>query len=319
MSQTSTTMPGTDTGLPWAPAVTVVIATRGRPVLLRQAVASVLAQDYTGPLDVVVVYDQVDVDTLDDVAVPEGRRLRTIPNVRTTGLAGGRNTGIEAATGELVAFCDDDDAWLPGKLGAQVRAWEQDPSAAVVATGIRIESEGGAHVRTPPTTATFEDFLASRLTEVHPSSFLLRRADLLGSIGLVDEDLPASYGEDYDLLLRATQVGHVRCVPDPLVVVNWNRPSFFTGRWEGIAAGLSYLLAKFPEFETSPRGTARVAGQVAFAHAALGDRPEARRWAWAALRRDPRQLRAHAALLVALRLAPPGWLVATVNRFGRGL
>lgn len=301
------------------PSVTTVIATRGRPEMLRVAVRSALAQRYAGPLEVVVVYDQTDLDPLEDVEVPEGRALRCLPNARTPGLAGARNTGIHAARGELVAFCDDDDWWLEDKIAEQVTAWSQDRRAAGVATGITIRTQEREVERLAPPRTTFADFLVSRVTEIHPSSFLFRRDDLLGEIGLVDEELPASYGEDYDVLLRATRVGHVRSVPLPLVVVNWNRPSFFSGRWDGIAAGLSYLLDKHPEFASSPAGTARIAGQVAFAHAAAGRRREAREWARRALAGDRRQLRAYAALLVALRLAPPALLVTLVNARGRGL
>lgn len=302
-----------------SPTVSVVIATRGRPELLRKAVSAALTQQYDGPVEVLVVFDQVAIDELTDVRVPANRALRTLSNSRTPGLAGGRNTGILAASGDLIAFCDDDDEWLGGKLAAQVTLWDAVPEAALVATGIRIESAGGSHVRLPPARATFADFLDSRITEIHPSTFLLRRADLQGGVGLVDEDLPASYGEDYDLLLRVARLGPVVSVVEPLVVINWKRTSFFSGRYEGIAAGLSYLLAKFPEFAGTPRGTARIAGQVAFAHAALGHNAEARAWAFDAIKRDRRQLRAYAALAISARLAPPALLVDAVNRRGRGL
>lgn len=304
---------------PPRPFVSVVIATRGRPKLLRNAVRAAFAQSYDGPMEVIVVFDQVDIDPLTDVDVPPQRSLCTIVNWRKPGLAGARNSGILAADGELVAFCDDDDEWLPKKIEHQVSAWSWEPQASMVATGIRIESTGASHVRLPPERVGFDEFLDSRITEIHPSSFLLRRADLVGDLGLVDEELPAAYGEDYDLLLRAARRGYVLSVVEPLVIVNWNRTSFFAGRWEGIAAGLSYLLEKFPEFALSPVGTARIAGQVAFAHAALGDRPSARRWAANAIRHDRRQLRAYAAYAIASGLAPAGLLVSLVNRTGRGL
>ena len=301
------------------PAVGVVVATRGRPQLLRAAVRAALAQRYPGTVAVTVVFDQIDVDPLTDIVVPEGRALRTIPNHRSPGLAGGRNSGIDASETELIAFCDDDDEWLPGKLEAQVSLLQSRPDASLIATGIRIETEAGPHVRIPPQEASFSDFLDSRITEIHPSSFLLRRDDLLGPIGLVDEDLPAAYGEDYDLLLRASRVGPVLSVTEPLTVVNWNRASFFSSKWDGIASGLTYVLEKYPEFSRTPRGTARIAGQVAFAHAAVGRRREAHAWATRALRNDRRQLRAYAALAIAHRLAPATALVNAVNRTGRGL
>lgn len=301
------------------PSVSVVIATRGRPVLLRKAVRAALAQSYPDRLAVLVVFDQVDIDPLDDVVVPEGRELRLLANTRAPGLAGARNTGILAGEGELVAFCDDDDEWLPEKIEKQVAAWAREPDASLVATGIRLETEGGTYVRLPPKRVYFDDLLRSRITEIHPSSFLIRRTALLGPIGLIDEELPAAYGEDYDLLLRAARLGFILSVEEPLVVVNWNRASFFSGKWEGIAAGLSYLLRKFPEFARSRKGTARIAGQVAFAHAALGEHRSARRWALSAIRKDFRQPRAYAAFAVAVHLAPPSALVTLVNRMGRGL
>lgn len=299
--------------------VSVVIATRGRPEMLRVAVKSILDNDFVGDIEIIVVFDHIEIDSLDDVILPERRTMRTISNERAPGLAGGRNTGIHHARYPFVAFCDDDDEWMPTKLRRQRELWALDPAAALISTGIRIVTADGSHDRVPPARAEFADFLESRITEIHPSSFLMRREDLLGDIGLVDEELPASYGEDYDLLLRAARVGHVSSIVEPLVIVHWNRASFFAGRWEGIANGLSYLLRKHPEFESSPRGSARIEGQIAFALASLGRRQEARRWARVAIAHDRRQLRAWAALLVAMRLAPPALLVQLVNRRGRGL
>lgn len=302
------------------PSVSVVIPTRGRPELVRAAVRAALAQEYEGHIEVIVVFDQQAVDPLDDIRVPAGPRgLRTLANSRTPGLAGGRNTGILAARGELVAFCDDDDEWMPAKTRRQVHAWQQDPSAVLVATGIRIVTADGTHDRLPPERSDFPDLLKSRITELHPSSYLLRREDLLGDVGLIDEVLPKSYGEDYDLLLQAARVGHVLGIREPLVIVGWNQASFFKEDWQGIADALSYLLTKHPEFAHSAIGSARIEGQIAFALAALGQHAGARRWAGKAIRHDRSQVRAYAAMAIAARLVPPGPLVQMVNRRGRGL
>ncbi|MGO4105384.1 glycosyltransferase family 2 protein [Leifsonia sp. YAF41] len=302
------------------PRVSVVIATRGRPQMLRNAVRAVLGQDYAGAIDVTVVSDRIEIDPLDDVEVPLlRRRLRTVANTRSPGLAGGRNTGILASDGELVAFCDDDDEWLPSKLARQIELWREHPDAILIATGIRIATSGRLVDRIPPERTEFADLIRSRLTELHPSSFLFRRSDVTGPIGLVDEELPASYGEDYDFLLRASRVGLIRAVPEPLVVVHWNRTSFFDGKWEGIVDGLTYLLNKHPEFTQSAIGSARIEGQIAFAMAALGRRPEAKQWARRTIGHDRSQLRAYAAWAIATGLVPAGPLVSAVNRHGRGL
>jgi len=306
--------------MPPQPHVSVIIPTRGRPRLLRTAIRSILTQTYAGSIDICVVFDQVDIDPLDDARIPDSNRsLHTLSNSRTPGLAGGRNTGILATTGELIAFCDDDDEWAPDKIAKQVEAWRRDPDAALVSCGIRIETEDRSVIRLAPEHTGFAQFLESRVTEIHPSSFLMRRDMFTDDFGLIDEVLPASYGEDYDLLLRATRNGHVASVPEPLVIVHWDRASFFSGKWQGIADGLSYLLDKHPEFATSPTGSARIEGQVAFALAALKRRPEARRWARRALHHDRSQLRAYAALAIAARLAPAAPLITAINKHGRGL
>lgn len=301
--------------------VTAVVATRGhRAEMLERAVRSILGQDHDGAVHLVVVYDRADPVDLSHL-VPEGVTHRTVTSVRgerAAGLAGGRNTGILRARTPYVAFCDDDDEWLPSRLRRQVDLAEAFPDAGLVGCGMRVETHGGAYDRVPPPEVTYATLLRSRVQELHPSGFLARTADLR-EVGMVDEDLPASYGEDYDLMLRLARRGPVRAVTEPLVVVHWDRASYFTERWQGIADGLTYLLRKHPDLTSDPRGTARIAGQVAFAHAALGDRKAAWRWARATLTRDVRQLRAWAALPLSMGLVRADTLVRATNKRGRGL
>lgn len=301
-----------------AGAVSVVIATMDRPGLLERAVRGVLVQDHGGPTELVVVFDRVPVREL-AVAVPSSASLRYLTNVRTPGLAGARNTGILATSGEFLAFCDDDDEWLPGKLAAQKALLSRRPDAVLASTGITVRTESADHLRLGPVSAGMGTYLRRRVPEVHPSTFFMRRADLVGRIGLIDEELPASYGEDYDLLLRASRLGPTVGVQESLVNVYWNRPSFFAGRWDAIAEGLTYILAKTPEFEDDRRGLARVEGQIAFAHAALSRRRLAIGWAARALRHHPLQPRAWAALLLLTRLVDAAYLVEVVQKRGRGL
>ena len=299
------------------PLVTAIVCTRDRPELLRRAVSSILSQDYPGELECVVVLDQCE----DDLSVPDlpsGRRLRVLPNARVQGLAGGRNTGVAAAEGELIAFCDDDDEWLPGKVRAQVELLHRRPDAAIVATGMSIVTEQETVARVPPEEVTLADLLRSRVVGLGSSSFLLRRADLIDAGG-VDENVPMSYGEDYELLLRMAHRGPILSVPSLLTIIHWDRLSFFTTRWDGISDGLGYILAKYPEYGSDRVGRARVRGQIAFAHAAAGRRGRAVRWAAATLRDDPRQLRAYGAIAVASGVVRAESLLERVNARGHGL
>lgn len=300
------------------PSVTVVIATRDRPEMVREAVVAVRSQDHPGLLHTIIVHDQ----SVPDLSLGDGDPLRpvtVVTNERRPGLAGARNTGIELATTDLVAFCDDDDVWLPGRLRAQVEALRDAPDALLVTCGIRVEHDGRSHDRVLDRTRVhLPELLADRHTELHPSTFLMRREGLV-AIGMVEEQVPGGFGEDYELLLRCAQLGPVVHVREPLVRVRWGAQSYFTRRWETMAAGLTWMLERFPDFESVPRGSARLRGQVAFAHAALGHRREAVRWSRTALRRNPREPRALLALAVTTGLVPPARVVALLHRFGRGI
>ena len=99
-----------------SPSVTAVVPTHDRPEMMRRAVQSILDQEYGGDIEVIVVFDACE-PVLPMVVLGAGRTLHGVVNERSRGLAGARNTGILAARHQLVAFLDDDDAWLPGQAG----------------------------------------------------------------------------------------------------------------------------------------------------------------------------------------------------------
>ncbi len=303
-----------------APSVTAVIATRGRPELGR-ALAAIVGHDYGGPLDVVVVFDHCEPDVgLVRSDAGGARQVRVLTNQRTAGLAGARNTGLLAATGDLVAFCDDDDEWRPGKLTAQVAALDALPGSRAATAGIEIHYGERRRVRVPETSRmTFEGLLHDRQTEAHPSTFLLDRRFVLDEVGFVDEELPGSLGEDYDLLLRMARLGPIAVAPAPYATIHWGEASFFSRRWQMTHDALDHLLDKYPEFAAHPAALARIRGQQAFALAALGDARAARRMARAALRLRATEKRGYLALLVSSGLVSGERAMKLANWFGRGI
>ena len=306
-----------------APAVSAVIPTRDRPELLRRAIAAVLEQDHPGPVEVIVVYDRSTPDASlagrSRTAGGAERTVRVVANDRQPGLAGARNTGILAAGGELIGFCDDDDEWLPGKLTAQVAALDRS-GADFACCGIRVSYEDTVFDRVLDLDeVTLPALLRDRMTELHPSTFLIRASAVRDGIGLVDERIPGGYGEDYEFLLRAARCRPLVNVRAPGTLVRWHRRSYFAQRWQVISEALRWLLDHYPEFATEPAGLARIAGQIAFAEAALGDRRSAAHWARRTLAGNPREPRAYLALAVAGRLVRPDLVVRTLHRRGRGI
>jgi glycosyltransferase involved in cell wall biosynthesis len=316
---------------PSLPSVTAIVATRDRPELLREALASIVACRYRGELDVVLVFDQSEPDE-SLAGVHDGRTVTVISNTRSPGLAGARNSGVAAAGGELVAFCDDDDSWLPSKLEAQVPALVAAPGTWFSVTGVFIRFKGRSTPRVlDADRITLADLVHDRLAEAHPSTFLIRRRALLddptvpedddsdGWIGPVDEGLPGGYAEDYDLLLRAARARDIVVVGVPLTVVNWHTSSFFFERWRTIDEALAHLLDKHPEFATDAAGLARIEGQQAFAKAAMGDRAGARRQAVLTLRHDWRQRRGWLALVTSTGVVAPDAVLRALQSRGRGI
>ncbi len=133
------------------PSVGVVIPTRDRPEALSQALKAVFAQDYAGPMRVIVVYDGTPPDYLLSRALP--RPVMVLSNWRTPGLAGTRNTGVLGLDTDLVAFCDDDTVWDSAKINAQVQALIARPEAELSRARSRsntsVAGSGGWPIRTP--------------------------------------------------------------------------------------------------------------------------------------------------------------------------
>jgi len=286
---------------------------------MKRALESVMQQDYDGEIQVVVVFDAEE-PYRPEIEIPAGRSLTVMENQRSRGLAGGRNTGILAADHDFVAFLDDDDWWRPGKLSAQLARFAERPAVLLVGTAMVLIDGERQHERLIPVDpVTHAELLRDRLAGLHSSTFVFRREALLGAIGLVDEELPGSYGEDYDLLLRTSRAGEIAVVNEPLVNVTWSQNSYFFGKWGAYADGLEYLFNTHEGFAKDRKAYARLAGQIAFARASDGDGKIARGWVRDSVRRDPTQIKAWLALGISLGMMSPEWVARTVQKLGKGI
>ena len=305
-----------------SPPVTVVIPTRGRPELVRLSVRSVVEQDYAGHVLCIVVHDQEEPDqTLVEEALGRvDRAVRVMANDSGPGLAGSRNAGLAHATTDVVASCDDDDVWLPGKLRAQVDRLLADPALMVVGAGITLHMGPDHDVDWvgPSDLVTMPDLARGRRKELHSSTLVMRR-EVFARVGGYDEQLPNSYAEDYEWLLRAVRLGPIGVVREPLAVIKKDGQSWFRERSEVVADALEYLLATHPELTLSPRGHARILGQIAFARASLGERRAALSWVGRSVRRFPLAPQAALALAQVVTGGDPQTLLRQARRFGRGL
>ncbi|GAA4881828.1 glycosyltransferase family 2 protein [Serinicoccus chungangensis] len=302
------------------PSVTVTIPTHDRPEQVRLAIERALAQDYAGPLDVIVVYDNAEPDRALQTEADAPRPVRVMSNERTPGLAGARNTATLHATGDLVAFCDDDDYWAPSKLRRQVEELSAEPRAELVTCSILVEYDGRSTPRLAGVDRVTHPMLVrSRMAMLHSSTFVFRRAALLGGLGLIDEDIPGSQNEDWDILLRAAERGPIVHVDEPLVHVVWGATSFFSRRWDTKIDSSEWMLRRHPAIAQDSKAASRLMGQIAFAHACSGHRKDAASWVVRTLRHNPLELRGPLAAAVAVWPRAGGTVLNVLHRLGRGV
>jgi glycosyltransferase involved in cell wall biosynthesis len=113
------------------PLLSVVIPTRNRARMVGEAVDSALCQRNV-EVEVIVVDDGSTDDTANVLERNFASRIRLLRLPHRRGAGAARNAGVRLASGELVAFLDDDDLWLPGKLDAELRVFERFPEAEAV-------------------------------------------------------------------------------------------------------------------------------------------------------------------------------------------
>ena len=305
---------------PQTPRVSVVVPTRSREELLSEAVSAIAAQDLDGAIECLVVHDEPDVPLPPDSTVAGGRiTVRHLRNARRPGLAGARNTGILAAHGDWLAFCDDDDVWATNKLRLQLEALEASACLIAGCANTVIYGDHRTIRDAPERPVTFDDLLRSRMAVLHSSTIVVSRRALLGPIGLISEEIPGGASEDYEWQLRAARVAPIVVVAEPLVDIRWHDGSLYARRWDLYVAGLRWILERYPEFDRNAKGRSRLCGQIAFGYAAGGHLRSAARWALRSMRGDVAQPRAYLAVLVSMHLLPPEALLHRLHLRGKGI
>lgn len=200
------------------PLISVIIPTYNRAALLRRAIDSVYAQEGLGQqFDVeVLVIDDGSTDATSAVAGSYAA-LRYIRPSASKGTSGARNVGLDAATGEYIAFLDDDDSWLPWKLRRQLQAIEERNDVSLVYGQEVKRSDRAVWVWPDPKDSPSGWMHRSLLLTcpVNTSSVLIRRSHLERT-GRFDENLRC--WEDYDMWLRLALQGPFRFLAGPAVI-----------------------------------------------------------------------------------------------------
>jgi glycosyltransferase involved in cell wall biosynthesis len=252
------------------PLISVVIPTFNRMRQVQAALQSVLAQTYS-EFEVIVVDDGSTDGTgqalraLINQEDGSGKQIRYFfqPN---RGQSAARNAGIEEARGELIAFLDSDDTWLPEKLDWQIRALEkfEDRSSACITDARLIDNLGMDTSAFRKSGKPYEQTMGidseavTTLVKYRDPfwlSTLLIRTDVVKQLGSFDTQL--GYAEDHDLLFHLSLVTSICYVNKPLAVLDRSAsPEDSKCRpWDGVEVrlrGSQFMLEKWLKDSTLP-------------------------------------------------------------------
>lgn len=184
--------------------VSVVVPTCDRPALLREALASIRARESEALSFEIIVGDNGQAAETKQVAAEFGAKHLAVSR---KGPSAARNACLKAATGEFIAFLDDDDIWTTEHLVPHIRLLDANSELdGVFAQAVHTDVERRPKADPWPAAAPAngEDLLRQMLSGLFPQiGAVVVRASVPERYGLLDEELIG--GEDLDWLLRVAR------------------------------------------------------------------------------------------------------------------
>jgi len=201
------------------PLVTAIIPAYNRPKRTSRAIYSVINQSYE-PIELIVIDDN-SMPPIGDILRDGYKGLSDYQLIRhesNNGANAARNTGIESASGEYIAFLDSDDEWTKDKIRKQILQFQELGSATgIVYTGVKQVDEYGKtnSVDCPNETESMTKNLLL-WNFIGTFSCVMARSSVFNTIGLLDERFPS--WQDWEFYLRMSEEYDFGAVPEPLVI-----------------------------------------------------------------------------------------------------
>lgn len=201
------------------PLVSAIVTTYKRPIeIVQKALQSIVNQDYEN-IEIILVNDAPEEEELsvglENLSKSFPRKIQYIKMKQNSGACAARNKGIERATGEFIAFLDDDDEWCTQKIRKQVFSFN-DIKIGLSYCNFWIKEEGKEiRIRTEnllPSGKVFNQLLEKN--HIGSSSFPMIRKSVAIDAGLFNLNMPAL--QDWDFWLRVTQRCETVYLDEPL-------------------------------------------------------------------------------------------------------
>jgi glycosyltransferase involved in cell wall biosynthesis len=217
--------------------ISVIIPTFNRAEFLKEAIQSVLDQDYflasekEAHFELIVV-DDGSADNTREVVHSFESDIRYIYQ-ENRGVSAARNVGLQNAKGDFITFLDSDDLWKGDKIGIQMSLMNALPRAKMCYTE-EIWIRHGVFVNPRKRHQKYSGWIFERvlpLCLISLSSALFRK-EVFEKVGLFDEDFPVC--EDYDFGIRLTFRYPVYFLTRPLIVKRGGHEDQLSQRYWGM-------------------------------------------------------------------------------------
>jgi hypothetical protein len=202
--------------MPNLPLVSIVTPSFNQSQFLEQTIRSVLEQDY--PRLEYLIVDGGSTDGSVDVIRRYADRLAWWVSEKDSGQAEAINKGLRRAQGEIVAWLNSDDIYLPGAVSAAVKAFEENPQAGLIFGNVlAIDKTGRTLNLLHYGDWNLADLMAFRI--IGQPSVFMRRA-VFEQAGLLDTSY--HYLLDHHLWLRMAQVAGMHYLPKTLAAARYH-------------------------------------------------------------------------------------------------
>ncbi|WP_157234834.1 glycosyltransferase family 2 protein [Methylosinus sp. LW4] len=200
-----------------SPLISIVIPAYNREKEIKRSLISVLNQTYSN-IEVIVVDDNSHDNTIEEALSIGDKRIKIVRHSQNKGASAARNTGIKSAIGQLIAFQDTDDVWLPHKLKKQLAVLQANPESKFgFGPFIRVSQDRVkvfGHLCHADEKAIINSIV--RTNQVSPQTVIADTA-FMRQHGMFDCDF-VRY-EDWDLALRICRLTPIAYDPEPLAIV----------------------------------------------------------------------------------------------------
>jgi glycosyltransferase involved in cell wall biosynthesis len=222
--------------------------------MLVQAVESVLAQDY-GDYELIVVDDGSGPETREALE-PYMERIIYIYQ-ENAGPSAARNRGIRESGGELVAFLDHDDLWLPEKLAAQVEFMDAHPEYPLSYHAVDYFADD-RDLDLPQREGPAGDVLAKLFKRIFLITLaVMCRRECFDKAGLFDEEL--RFAQDYEIWLRMAVHFDFGCIDRVLGRYRFHEANL---SWENQIRHFTEKMVTRERIYANPAAASRIPGRL---------------------------------------------------------